>query len=99
MPLLILILIFFSVSPEQASEKNLKIEQELRKLFIGTFLHLDRCSIFLTNTLILFVIQYFKCNVNISLSRAFRPFFRQKPVYLNLKKYELLFFHTIKIGL
>ena len=31
------------------------------------------------------------------LSRAVRPVFRHRPVYLNISNNELLFFHTINI--
>ena len=31
--------------------------------------------------------------------RAVKPVFRQKPAYLNFKKYESLFFYTINISL
>ena len=38
-------------------------------------------------------------NYKLYTSRAVRPFFRQKPAYLNLKKKYLLFFHAICISL
>ena len=46
-----------------------------------------------------FCVKFAAKNKVIFEARAVRPVFKQKPAYLNLKINDLLFFHTISIGL